>query len=183
MNELDREMAIRVILVAIVLLVIIGIYASSISSSESPSVESGSSTQNSGTIQPPPSFEFPEVDYVTVNPPASNVNGSNKFYVSWSAKLISNNHVGSDWRTFVTVGGEDVGSSPITVNGNVLTVDVKAVEFDSLNDVGRDSMNFYCNKIGASQTQTIRVTVRENRGKYTGNVAVWEFTVTVTRAN
>ena len=182
MMDLDRGMAIRVILVAIVLLVGFGFYVSSISSSGSPSVESGSSTQNSGTIQSPPTYEFPDLDYETFDPPVSNVNGSNKFYVSWSARLISNNHVGPDWRTFVTVGGDDVGSSPISVNGNVLTVDVKAIEFDGLNDVGCGSMNFYCNEIETSQTQTIRINVRENRGAYTGNVAVWEFAVTVTRA-
>ena len=177
-------MAKKITFALLMLAMIISLFSAC--SSSSSSAGSSSSTKKPGTIEPPPTFTMPEIE--TLDPDIWNsidwdaINSSNKFYVSWKAKLISNNSVGSDWGKFVTVGGENVGSSPITVSGNVLTVDVKAVEYDSLNDVGRGSIDFYCDEITTSQTQTIRINVRENRGRYSGNVAVWEFTVTVTRA-
>ena len=177
------------ILVAIVAIVVFFAILYSCSNSLSSSEANQSSGSTSSTKKPivtePPELTIPEIKpldpdlWGSLDVDAIN----NQYYVSWTAKLIYNNSVGSDWRTFVTVAGNDVGEAPVAVTGNVLTVDVKAVECDSLNDVGTGTINFLCSDIGSSQTKTVRVCVRENRGRYAGNEAVWEFTITATKAN
>ena len=132
----------------------------------------------------PPQFEpIPPVETIAWPDTVlkDEVSEEGQFYVTWKVKRISNNSVGDSWGFSVTVDGEKVTKAPIRTNSSSIVVNVAAIEYDSVNDVGRGSVTFNLSDIKTQATKTVRVTVRENRGRYAGNTAVWEFTVTVTR--
>ncbi|MEC0182864.1 hypothetical protein P4H61_15375 [Paenibacillus peoriae] len=97
------------------------------------------------------------------------------------ATLVSNDHVGNDWAIAAQVAGKSISE------GNSVKVKVKsggsiklyayAEEQDKIPDVGEVSKNVKVSTISAKgSTVKLRVTVTENRGRYSGNQAVWEFT-------
>ncbi|KEO76566.1 hypothetical protein EL23_22410 [Paenibacillus polymyxa] len=65
------------------------------------------------------------------------------------ATLVSNDHVGNDWAIAVQVAGQSISE------GN-------SVKVSSVSAKG--------------YTVKLRVTITENRGRYSGQQAVWEFT-------
>ena len=98
-----------------------------------------------------------------------------------SIECESNDHVGNEWGFGCTVNKKtlDEGDSmdvEITSAGKITLV-CKAVEDDSIPDVGTKTLTIPVSKLSAGQTKeyTVRVTVRENRGRYSGNTAVWNF--------
>jgi len=69
-----------------------------------------------------------------------------------------------------------------TFDGDMsLTVTAIAVEDDKYPDIGRASATFAvtCPPV-EDQTATLEVTVREDRGRYAGNTALWRFQIRVT---
>ncbi len=104
-----------------------------------------------------------------------------------SIDCISNNHVGNEWAFGCTVNKKDLseGKSIVvttTPSGKISIVST-AEEEDSIPDVGSKTLSVSVSKLkaGKEATYTSRVTVRENRGRYSGNTAVWEFTYIIKR--
>ena len=105
-------------------------------------------------------------------------------------QLVYNNSVGNDWSLGLEVNGERVPvprwGLPQTIwtetfDGDMsLTVTAIAVEDDKYPDVGRASATF---TVGCppspTQTTTLEVLVREDRGRYAGNTALWRFQIRV----
>ncbi|MFK4435585.1 hypothetical protein ABH897_002816 [Paenibacillus sp. RC73] len=97
------------------------------------------------------------------------------------ATLVSNDHVGNDWAIAAEVGGKSVdeGSSvkvKVSPSGSIKLY-AYADEPDKIPDEGEASKNVKVSTISAKgSTVRLRVIVTENRGRYSGNQAVWEFT-------
>jgi NADPH-dependent curcumin reductase CurA len=98
--------------------------------------------------------------------------------VTISCTCSDYNSVGNEWDTYFKVSGSSVHSGSlvkVTRNGS-LSVYTKIIEYDSVMDVGSEFYKFTVTKndfaYGFVVTQTIYV--RENRGRYTGNVATWK---------
>ncbi len=108
------------------------------------------------------------------------------YCISYSARLIMNNSVGNEWSYGASFNGEYISSdSTITATfyGNKdPVIMLVAVESDKAkDDTGRSSIALPDIAIGEQCTITETVDVRENDGRYSGNLAQWEFTVTIYR--
>ncbi|MNW41705.1 hypothetical protein D3C74_188520 [compost metagenome] len=97
------------------------------------------------------------------------------------ATLVSNDHVGNEWAIAAQVAGQSISE------GNSVKVKVKsggsiklyayAEEQDKIPDEGEATKNVKVSSVSAKgSTVKLRVTVTENRGRYSGHQAVWEFT-------
>jgi uncharacterized protein YjdB len=106
--------------------------------------------------------------------------------VTVSAYSSDYNHVGNEWGEYFSVNRSPVRSgSVVSVTRNKkISVYTEIWEDDSIPDVGSASYSFNVKtdyfESGFTITQTINV--RENRGRYSGNVATWsvEYTFTPT---
>lgn len=103
-----------------------------------------------------------------------------KFKVTATARMDSNNSVGNDWSYYYEVNGSPVGSgfTLYLEDGERIDLYAKCVESDSIPDIGTNAVYVFADK---SQFETgfyveVPVTVKENRGRYSGNTA--NFTVT-----
>lgn len=96
------------------------------------------------------------------------------------AELISNDHVGNEWFYYATIGGKEVSiGDSIEVNTNKqVTLFAESTEDDKIPDVGSKSLKITPKKY-IGKNVTIKVTVTENRGRYSGNSAVIEYTFSV----
>ena len=129
----------------------------------------------------PPKFEIPEIkDFPTFDPI---IVEDKTYFVTYAAYLVSNNNVGHQWGYGAKYNGEYIKSgSYITKDGYTqFYLTVYAAEIDEYNDYGSTSVYFDSLEVGEKQTQGVYVTVRENRGKYSGHTAKWYFVVTVER--
>lgn len=114
-------------------------------------------------------------------------NAVEKVYtISYSAHMVSNSHVGDSWAYGIMYNDQviddkdDVCLWLDSQAGPKLTV--FAVEYDTTeNDVGKGEILFSNILIGESETVVVGVTVIESDGRYTGNKAYIEFTVTIKR--
>lgn len=110
-----------------------------------------------------------------------------KFRITWNAQLVDSNHVGSNWSKLFEVNDEAFSS------GSVITLDPDSQFTIRLtiqeNDSNPDT-DFYFARItyskelcenGYSVSETLYV--RENGGRYSGNVAEWTISITVTPVN
>jgi hypothetical protein len=88
-----------------------------------------------------------------------------------SVKLLSNSHVGNQWSKSITVNGRKLVGS-LRLNG-ALKAKVKIVERDKIPDIGIVSRTLKKGK------NIIKVTVIENRGRYSGHKAVWQVVINV----
>ena len=102
-----------------------------------------------------------------------------------SVTCIENNHVGNDWGYGATVNkkaiyeGQTVEIST-TPTGKITIVSM-AEEDDSYPDYGSKTLTVSVSKLKANKSYnyTSKVTVIENRGRYSGNSAVWKFTYVI----
>ncbi|ALP39221.1 hypothetical protein ASL14_25325 (plasmid) [Paenibacillus sp. IHB B 3084] len=106
---------------------------------------------------------------------------SNYVVTFQQATLVSNDHVGNEWAIAAQAGGKSIeeGSSvKIKVKpGGSIQLYAYAEEQDKIPDEGEARKNVKVSTISAKgSTVNLRVTVTENRGRYSGNQAVWEFT-------
>ncbi len=102
-----------------------------------------------------------------------------------SVACIENNHVGNEWGYGATVNKKsiyegqtvEISTSP---NGKISIVST-AEEDDSYPDYGSKTLTVSVSKLKAntSTKYTSNVTVVENRGRYSGNSAVWKFTYVI----
>ncbi|MCL9659182.1 hypothetical protein L2089_00665 [Paenibacillus hunanensis] len=116
----------------------------------------------------------------TTTPSATAASSSCKVTLT-KVSLVSNDHVGNEWYTEATAGGKSLeeGES-VTVkagsNGKIKLY-AYAQEQDKIPEDGESSKTVSVSSISSSgSTVKLRVTVTENRGRYSGNEAVWEFT-------
>ncbi|MEK4434724.1 MULTISPECIES: hypothetical protein [unclassified Paenibacillus] len=96
-----------------------------------------------------------------------------------SAELIENNSVGNEWAIGASVNGKNLkeGSS-VTLNlksTDTLKLKAEAEEQDKIPDIGSKSANVKVSSFSKSTNKTLSVVVKENRGRYSGNTATWEF--------
>ena len=107
------------------------------------------------------------------------------YTVSYTAYLSYNSHVGNSWAYGLKYDGECVESGSSVVKSGIfnLSVTAYAVEFDEHNDYGSASVYFDSLDVGEKQTKEVTVTVREDRGRYSGNTAGWIFEITIERTS
>lgn len=107
-----------------------------------------------------------------------------KFKITWSASLISSNHVGSNWKKYFSVNDEPFSSgSTITIDPeSTFTIDLTIIEDDDRPDEGGYyeilSYSEELWKNGYAVSKEIFVT--ENGGKYSGNSATWKIKISIT---
>ena len=106
------------------------------------------------------------------------ISTTSTFYITYSFTMISNHHVGNDWHTVVSVNDKPMHSGDIlnAASGATITVKATVIEQDSMPD--RASVSLPLQVVDGACASTI-ITVRENKGRYVGNTAKWEFTATI----
>jgi len=103
-----------------------------------------------------------------------------------SIELIENNHVGNEWYTSAEVNGKELreGSSVTLKLKSSESIKLKAYaeEQDKIPDVGTASLSLKASTIAKTTTKSLKVTVKENRGRYSGNTSEWKFTFKVQKS-
>ena len=90
----------------------------------------------------------------------------------------SNNHVGNSWYYGASYNNAEIDGETITVShGSTISIYCKIVEDDNIPDVGSGYLSLRMED-GAENSLTI--SVYENRGRYSGNRAVWIVRATAT---
>jgi hypothetical protein len=88
-------------------------------------------------------------------------------------KTLNNTHVGHEWSYSVKVNNKEINlGETISVSGTI-NAQATVVENDNAPDKGTNSKNLVAGK------NVIKVTVIENRGRYSGESEVWEFVLNV----
>ncbi|QDH22801.1 hypothetical protein [Saccharibacillus brassicae] len=97
------------------------------------------------------------------------------------ARLVSNSHVGNEWYTEAQVNGKNVDEgASVKVSFDTIKLYAYAEEQDKITDIGEKSQSVKASSVTASgKTVKLKVNVTENRGRYSGHTAVWEFTYTI----
>jgi hypothetical protein len=101
--------------------------------------------------------------------------------------LVYNNSIGNDWDTATMVNNKYVplsGKENLDVSSNsVLELEAEARENDTYPDIGYNEKSFSVSRLNNYQPYTfnIDVTVQEDRGRYSGNTAIWRFHFTLQR--
>ena len=114
--------------------------------------------------------------------------GSMKFTAQFcSANLIQNSSVGNDWSFQVSINGTKVKEGRkinVTANTNdKISFSASAKEHDFISDTGNGgiSINIKDLKLAEKNDYLLEVTVAENKGKYLGSTAIWNFNFSVVR--
>lgn len=96
-----------------------------------------------------------------------------------SAELTENNHVGNEWYTVASANGKEIaeGDSVVLTLKSTDSVKLKAYaeEQDKIPDSASEAASIKVVNITKTTTKTLKVTVVENRGRYSGNTATWKF--------
>lgn len=94
------------------------------------------------------------------------------------AYMISNNHVGNEWYYYTTHNGNEFnnGNQIIAKSNSTINLTTTIVEDDKIPDY---ATNYITLSLKDNYETTDQITVRENRGRYTGNIAIWEITYSV----
>ncbi len=99
-----------------------------------------------------------------------------------SVTCIENNHVGNEWGYGATVSKKAIYEGQTveitTTPTGKITIVSMAEEDDSYPDYGSKTLTVSVSKLKTNTITkyTSNVTVVENRGRYSGNSAVWKFT-------
>jgi hypothetical protein len=100
-----------------------------------------------------------------------------------SMELTDNNHVGNEWYTAGYINGKEIaeGSSVVLELKSTESVKLKAYaeEQDKIPDTAATSVSIKASAVTQTITKAVKVTVTENRGRYSGNTATWKFTFKV----
>ena len=120
----------------------------------------------------------------TIVPDNSEKEEKKTYIVTFTAKKIQNNSVGDEWSKGIKFNDHEIKSGG-TIEAELiggLTLIAYAIESDnSKDDYGSQKIEFTDIEIGETETHTVKVIVKENDGRYSGNTAIWEFTVTIKR--
>ena len=110
-----------------------------------------------------------------------------KFKVSYSIKMQSNDHVGSNWSKGCEYNGEEISSGTVVsiMPGESFTIYGWAREDDSRPDSGEYGERLTLTDEMCESGFTIEgeADVRENGGRYSGNYAVWYVKITFKPVN
>ncbi|MNB80626.1 hypothetical protein D3C75_273920 [compost metagenome] len=100
-----------------------------------------------------------------------------------SMELTENNHVGNEWYTAAYVNGKEIeeGSSAVLDLKPAESIELKGYveEQDKIPDKGETVSTIKVSELSKPVTKAVKVTVTENRGRYSGNTATWKFTFKV----
>ncbi len=100
-----------------------------------------------------------------------------------SMELTENNHVGNEWYTAGYINGKEIdeGSSMVLDLKTTESVKLKAYaeEQDKIPDSAETSVSIQASAVTKTISKAVKVTVTENRGRYSGNTATWKFTFKV----
>lgn len=114
--------------------------------------------------------------------------GNMKFTVQFcSANLIQNSSVGNDWSFEVSINGTKVKEGRkvkvVATTNDKISFSASAKEHDFISDTGNGgiSINIKDLKLVEMNPYLLEVTVAENKGKYLGSTAIWNFNFTVIR--
>lgn len=103
-----------------------------------------------------------------------------------SAELIENNHVGNEWATEGYVNNKELNEGrSITLNlksSDTIQIKATATEQDKSPDIGSATLSVKASNITKKTTKSIKVIVKENKGRYSGNTAEWKFTFEFSKA-
>lgn len=127
-------------------------------------------------------LNYLDIDFSSI-PDVSDIDTSypsNSYKITYTATLTSNPHVGNSWSKGVQYDGEYINNNEV-IQMSERSLTCIAIEQDSYNDVGTCVIEFDPLDIGEWVTYTADVSVRENRGRYSGNVAWWKFEVKIER--
>lgn len=110
-----------------------------------------------------------------------------KFKVSYSIKMQSNDHVGSNWSKGCEYNGEEISSGTVVsiMPGESFTIYGWAREDDSRPDSGEygERITLTDEMCESGFTVEGEADVRENGGRYSGNYAVWYVKITFKPVN
>ena len=102
------------------------------------------------------------------------------YELTFTEKLLSNDHVGNDWSFTYTHNGKVIENGyRVSEAFDLLGIErigVKIREEDNIDDVGTGNLSVMICEGGSGKT---KVTVTETDGRYTGNTAVWEISCKV----
>ena len=92
--------------------------------------------------------------------------------------MLSNNHVGNEWYYYTTYNNNEFNNETqiIDKNNTKINLITTIVEDDKIPDYGT---NYITITLKDNFEATERISVRENRGRYTGNIAIWEIKYSV----
>ncbi|MBW4081517.1 hypothetical protein [Paenibacillus sp. S150] len=100
-----------------------------------------------------------------------------------SAELTENNHVGNEWYTAAYINDKEIseGSSVVLTLKSTESVKLKAYaeEQDKIPDSASAAASIKASAVTKTISKAVKVTVVENRGRYSGNTATWKFTFKV----
>ena len=102
------------------------------------------------------------------------------YRITYQWTMLSNNSVGNDWHQSVTCNGRTIRNGD-TVNADPngrITVCGAVTEDDKYPDSGRGTLEL---TLTDGAWGCVRITVREDRGQYAGNTALWELSCRVAR--
>lgn len=110
---------------------------------------------------------------------SSNIYTSEAVYkIEYSFTLLENNNVGNEWEKAVFVNGKKFksGDTIPAKDGESVEIKISVSENDKIPDQNSKAMRLSI-KDGASINETIEVC--ENRGQYSGNTALWQFSCNI----
>lgn len=102
------------------------------------------------------------------------------YRITYQWTLLSNDCVGSDWRKGVTCNGQPInsGDTIAAAKGSRITVEGTAIEDDKYPDTGSGTIEL---PLEDGAQGSAHITVREDHGIYTGNIAEWTLSCHVDR--
>ncbi|MGG1311440.1 MULTISPECIES: hypothetical protein [Cohnella] len=96
-----------------------------------------------------------------------------------SVELVENHHVGNEWLTKGYVNGKEITEgSTVTLNlkpTDRIRLKAYAEEQDKIPESGTANATVKVSSIKSTINKSLKVTVVENRGRYSGNTAEWKF--------
>jgi peptidoglycan hydrolase-like protein with peptidoglycan-binding domain len=103
-----------------------------------------------------------------------------KMTVTISSSCSGYNHVGENWSRYYSINGKSVSSGDTVdiILGESVSIYSKVTEKDSSPDVGsvKEDIEITQEYFDGGFTVAHKVSVKENRGQYAGNKAVWTIT-------
>ena len=95
------------------------------------------------------------------------------YKITYSAYMLSNNHVGNEWGYTLFYDNKRIKSGELITCtlGDKINVSAEVYEYDSIMDYGYSNVTLVMED-GYSVSD--EVYVYENRGRYYGNVAIWQ---------
>ncbi len=102
------------------------------------------------------------------------------YEITYDFALLSNHSVGNDWQKTVTCGGQSLKSGgTVTARGSTSVLLVcTIVELDTVPDTGYATVEVV---LRDGMHGSVQIVVEENRGRFKGKTATWEFSFSVVR--